>query len=208
MKRISIVVATMGILIIASTSPLSSQVISGTPLHFGLMGGAVKPVGNLSAYADHNWSAGALLSIGKDDAPLRFRFDGQWQQVKGRRYGGSLDCVICHGVIEGTDFRVLDATANVVYSVAVSAPTHLYFIGGLGVYNERATDISTDASVNRTRFGINGGAGVSFHFFHKSTFVEARYHDIVRGGSFGSYGNVYEGPNTFQFIPINVGVMF
>lgn len=130
------------------------------------------------------------------------------QQIRGHHFGGALSCVGCPFFIEGTDYRVLDATANVVYSVAIAAPTKLYVIGGMCVYNPRATDISSDVRLSRTRFGINGGAGVSFQLFHVATFVEARYHDIIRGGSFGSFGNAYGGPNTFQFIPINVGVTF
>jgi opacity protein-like surface antigen len=208
MQRIRLLAAALSMLVPVRVASLSAQSTLNGGLHFGIMGGETKPVGDLSAYADHDWNAGALLSIGAANSPVSFRLDGQWQQIRGHYFGGALLCVGCPSFSEGTDYRVLDATANVVYSVAIAAPTKLYVIGGMGVYNQRATDISSDVRVNRTRFGINGGAGVSFQLFHVATFVEARYHDIIRGGSFVAFGNAYGGPNTFQFIPINVGVMF
>lgn len=208
MHRIRLFAAAVSMLVPVGVATLSAQSTLSGGLHFGIMGGETKPVGNLSAYADHDWSAGALLSIAAANSPVSFRLDGQWQQIRGRRFSGAFLCVGCPSFIEGTDFRVLDATANVVYSVAIAAPTKLYVIGGMGVYNQRATDISSDVRLSRTRFGINAGAGVSFQLFHVATFAEARYHDIIRGGSFGAFGNAYGGPNTFQFIPINVGFIF
>src|SRR5450432_3356715 len=84
MNRVSFVAA-LGFVACASAAPLSAQRIGGTPVQFGVMGGATKPVGDVAAYTQHDWSLGALVSIGSPQSRFNFRADGQWQQLAGVR---------------------------------------------------------------------------------------------------------------------------
>jgi len=210
MKRISFAAA-LGFVAYASAA-LSAQSIGGTPVQFGVMGGATKPVGDVAAYTQHDWSLGALMSIGSPQSRFKFRADGQWQQLAGIQplTGMKLTCLGCTSTNQprAQRYRVLDLTMNVVYNFAPMSPTGFYLIGGVGAYNEGQTDGASGEDASVTRFGINGGAGVKFRLFNLQPFVEARYHDIVGAHSFAAGVNGYGRSQTFQFVPINVGVVF
>jgi len=211
MNRISFVAA-LGFVACASAASLSAQSIGGMPVQFGVMGGATKPVGDVAAYTQHDWSLGALVSIGSPQSRFKFRADGQWQQLAGIQplRGSELTCLGCTSTGEpaAQRFRVLDLTTNVVYNFAPTSPTSFYLIGGVGAYNERQTDGASGEDASVTRFGFNGGAGVKFRLGRLQPFVEARYHDIVGAHSFAA-GPLGTGRSqTFQFVPINVGVVF
>jgi opacity protein-like surface antigen len=116
---------------------------------------------------------------------VSLRIEGQWQQIEGRTFGGCLLFPTCPSPPE-SHYRVADATANVVYSGVLAGPVRLYVIGGLGVYNERASGLGADSSTRSlTKFGLNGGVGAQFQLSHFAAFVEARYHNIFGAHAFG-----------------------
>jgi hypothetical protein len=207
-------VAVLGLAAGAITSALPAQSIAGTPIQFGVMGGRTKPVGDLSAAANNDWNFGGLVLFGAPESTLRFRLDGQWQQIAGKSFGGSLLCIGCVSTVRARDYRVIDATANAVLGTAISRSARLYVIGGVGVYNARGTNIviqntlHTSESSYVTRFGLNGGAGVSFKLGSHSGFIEARYHNVFGNNSFESDGINGGTPRSFQIVPINVGLVF
>jgi len=211
--RISFVAA-LGLSASFAAAALPAQSIDGHSIQFGVMGGRTKPVGDLSSAANNDWNFGGLVMFGAPESTLRFRLDGQWQQIAGKTSGGALLCVPCAHFAYARDYRVLDATANAVVNTAISPSTRLYLIGGLGVYGARGTDIVIQdelhvrQSSTVTRFGLNGGAGVSFKMGHHSGFVEARYHNLFGSNAFESNGITGDTPGSFQFIPINVGIVF
>ncbi|MDQ2765687.1 MAG: outer membrane beta-barrel protein, partial [Gemmatimonadota bacterium] len=172
-------------LVLAASIPLSAQSTAGIPIQFGVMGGRTQPIGALAGAANNDWNFGALALLGGRESRLRFRLDGQWQQVAGKPNGGTLVCVTCGHTSYRRDYRVLDATANAVFSSPVSSSAKVYLIGGVGVYNARGTNSEfPNAQVGPqtssvTGFGINTGAGVSFGLGRHAGFVEARYHDLL-----------------------------
>ena len=210
MNRISFVAA--GLIAIAAVPTLPAQSLAGTAVQFGFMGGAAKPVGDVAFVTHLDWSLGALVSIGAPESHLSLRVDGQWQQLAGIQpiVGAELVCLGCQNPPppRAQSYRVLDVTTNAVYSFAPTASTSFYLIGGVGAYNERQYDPASEESASVTRFGFNGGAGVSFRVFKHKTFVEARYHNIVGAHSFASGEFENNRSQTFQFVPINVGFLF
>jgi opacity protein-like surface antigen len=212
MNRISFVAAALGLIAIAAVPPLPGQSLAGTPVQFGVMGGAAKPVGDVAFVTHLDWSLGALVSIGAPQSHLSLRVDGQWQQLAGNQpiTGGNLACLGCQTNTEprAQSYRVLDLTTNAVYNFAPTASRSFYLIGGVGAYNERQYDPASEESASVTRFGFNGGAGVRFRVFKLQPFVEARYHNIVGAHSFASGQLQYNRSQTFQFVPINVGFVF
>jgi hypothetical protein len=204
MNRTSITAAALGLVLSAAALPLSAQAIVSSPVRFGIMGGGTFPLSDLKDVAKTGWNAGALVTIGVPLVPVSFRVDGQWNQMQGKTLVGN-------GPGGGTftnrtDFRIIDGTANVVYTFGAALPTKFYLIGGLGVYNERAKDHATDISASSTKFGLNGGIGFKFQLTGFATFVEARYHNVIHGTEIGDVdtGNA----KSLQFIPITVGITF
>lgn len=204
MNRTSITAVALGLVLSAAAVPLSAQAIVSSPVRFGIMGGATFPLSDLKDAAKTGWNAGALVTIGVPLVPVSFRVDGQWQQMQGKDVefnspGGGT-------IVDRTDFRIIDGTANVVYTFGAALPTKFYLIGGLGVYNERAKDQGSDITASSTKFGLNGGVGFKFQLTGFSTFIEARYHNVIHGSEIGdvSSGNA----KSLQFVPITVGITF
>ena len=104
------------------------------------------------------------------------------------------------------DFRIINGTANVVYTFGAALPTKFYLIGGVGAYNLRAHDPVDDVSASSTKFGLNAGVGFKFQLTGFSTFIEARYHNVIHGTAIGDVST--EGSKSLQFLPISVGITF
>ena len=196
MNRSSITAVALGLVLSAAAAPLRAQAIVSSPVRFGIMGGATFPLSDLKTNAKTGWNAGALVTIGVPLVPVSFRVDGQWQQLQGKNFPDA----------DRTDFRIIDGTANVVYTFGAALPTKFYLIGGLGVYNLRAKDDVADLSVSSTKFGLNGGIGFKFQLTGFATFIEARYHNVIHGTSIGNTGSSHA--NSLQFIPVTVGITF
>ena len=196
MNRSSITAVALGLVLSAAAAPLSAQAIVSSPVRFGIMGGATFPLSDLKDDAKTGWNAGALVTIGVPLVPVSFRVDGQWQQLQGKNIPD----------FDRTDFRIIDGTANVVYTFGAALPTKFYLIGGIGVYNLRAKDNVADVSASSTKFGLNGGIGFKFQLTGFATFIEARYHNVIHGTSIGDTGS--SNANSLQFIPVTVGITF
>jgi opacity protein-like surface antigen len=204
MKRTAISAAVLGLVLSAVFAPVSAQAIVSSPIRFGIMGGATSPLGDFSDVAKTGWNAGVLMNIGVPLVPVSFRIDGQWQQLKGKNFdanfpgGGSL--------VTHDDWRIIDGTANVVYTFGAALPAKFYLIGGAGVYNVRVKNDDFDASASSTKFGLNGGVGFKFQLTGFSTFIEARYHNVIHGTAVGDVNDNHA--ESLQFVPISVGITF
>ncbi|HMA04246.1 MAG: outer membrane protein [Gemmatimonas sp.] len=196
MKRTAINAAVLGLILSAAAAPVSAQAIVSSPVRFGIMGGATIPLSDLSDEAKTGWNAGALVTIGVPLVPVSFRIDGQWHQMNGKDVGGT----------QFPDFRIIDGTANVVYTFGAAMPTKFYVIGGVGAYNERARDPVADVSASSTKFGLNAGVGFKFQLTGFATFIEARYHNVIHGSVIGDASTT--NAKSLQFLPISVGITF
>jgi opacity protein-like surface antigen len=197
MKRTAITAAVLGLIISAAAAPVSAQAIVSSPVRFGIMGGATVPISDLSDFNKTGWNAGALVTIGVPLVPVSFRVDGQWQQLQAK-----------NDVLNAADLRIIDGTANVVYTFGAALPTKFYVIGGVGAYNERFKDPDTGISASGTKFGLNAGVGFKFQLTGFATFIEARYHNVIHGTDVGG-GDASGGDvRSLQFIPITVGITF
>ncbi|HEX6533090.1 MAG TPA: outer membrane beta-barrel protein [Gemmatimonadaceae bacterium] len=179
------------VLVAASNAPLAAQAIVGSPVRFGIAGGATVPIGDLKDASKTGWHAGALVDIGLPLVPIGFRVDGMWNQLGKKTFA------------DGTEIknRVIYGTADALYTFGSMLPTKFYLIGGIGVYNlkgevNNSPVLGTDVSDTQTKFGVNAGAGLRFQLTGFSTFIEARWHDIFTSGS------------STQMIPISVGLTF
>jgi opacity protein-like surface antigen len=195
MKRTAISAAVLGLVLSAAAAPVTAQAIVSSPVRFGLMGGATVPLSDFKTFNKTGWNAGALVTIGVPLVPVSFRVDGQWHQLDAKN-------------IEGAgDSRIIDGTANVVYTFGAALPTKFYLIGGAGVYNVRFTDPNdSDVHPSGTKFGLNAGVGFKFQLTGFATFIEARYHNVFKGTVVGDVNT--DNAKSLQFVPISVGITF
>ena len=193
MKRILTGAVVLGFAALASSSA-AAQGVSGSPIQFGVMGGATFPTGDFKNFVKTGWNAGALLNFGFQNSPVALRVDGSWNQMNYKNFNN-------------VKLRLIDATADAVFNFGTKSPAQFYLIGGAGVYNFKNTGSNNNfdfSSGSTTKFGLNGGGGIKFKGT-LSPFVEARYHYVFSGSSFNN-GNGQD--EKFQMIPISVGITF
>jgi opacity protein-like surface antigen len=200
MKRSAINAAVLGLILSAAAAPVSAQAIVSSPIRFGIMGGATVPLSDFSDNAKTGWNAGILMNIGVPLVPVSFRVDGQWQQLTGKDFDAG------KGFITHDDFRIIDGTANVVYTFGAALPTKFYVIGGLGAYNVRVKNDDLNANASSTKFGLNAGVGFKFQLTGFATYIEARYHNVIHGTAVGDVSS--DNSKSLQFLPISVGITF
>jgi hypothetical protein len=179
MRRLSKAVAAFALGMVLLAPAVSAQ----TPVEFGVGAGLSVPTGGTSDGLKTGWHGTALVQFKPVSSPVGFQVDGSYHHL-GFDGGGGND-------------QIIDGTANVVYTFAVSTESRFrpYLIGGGGIYNIKAKP-DVGASVSDTKFGINLGAGFNFKSSGVGLFVEGRFHDVLVSGS------------DFHFIPITAGVRF
>lgn len=203
----------MAMLVCVVTVPLAAHAQDSRPVHFGIMGGATIPRDLLNDAAKSGWNLGAIVSFDTPLTRLSLRIDGQWIHLPGRTgnfiacAGLRVDPIVCSEPIE-FDFRVIDGTANAVYTFGRALSTSLYLIAGAGVYGERTTSTFGHSRSSATKFGLNGGVGVRFRLREFGGLAEARYHNVIHGSDIGDYAKNGDKPKSLQFLPISVGITF
>lgn len=178
------------------------------------MGGAAFPISVLSDAATSGWNAGALVSFGASASPIRVRINAQWMQLPGKQPGHLVACDVqrvdpgvCPQPVE-FDFRALNATANVVYTLPSAIAANPYVIGGAGVYRERAVSSFDQSRSMSTKLGFNAGLGVGFRTRTLGGFLEARYHNIIHGSdTSGEAGPLFD-VKSLQLILLSAGITY
>jgi len=177
--------AALGAVLMAAlgAAPVAAQ---GAKVSVG--GGLTLPLGDFGDATGTGWHGLAGVSFTPANFPIGFQVDGMFQRFS---FDDVPDNIDAH-------FQMINGTANAVYRFQVSEQTKVrpYLIGGVGLYNSKATgdDVIDDSS--QTDFGINGGAGFDFTAGAVAIFLEGRFH------------NVFSDPDNANFIPISVGVRF
>ena len=168
---------------------LSAQVAQAQAgLSLGLGAGAVMPSGDMADVYSTGWTGQASLRLKPAVSPLGFQFDASYS-----RLGLDTDLVDGHT-------STLAGTANAVFAFPGAAAARPYLIGGLGVYNQRASIEGESAS--DTKFGANAGAGFDLKLGSASLYAEGRFHAIFKGGVDLESGE----EATAYMIPLTVGL--
>jgi Outer membrane protein beta-barrel domain len=168
---------------------LVEVLLFSAPLHaqgteFSVGGGVAAPLGTYDEVVKIGWQGTAGLSFHAGSIPIGIRVDGTFAQFTDET---PLDI----------KSQLIFGTANAVYRFPSSAAARLrpYLIGGIGVYNSKASgDDAPEGSA--TEAGINLGAGFDMAAGGAGLFVEARWHNMF-----------LEGDN-LKFLPITLGIRF
>jgi hypothetical protein len=173
----SAVAATMTF--VAATADLRAQGVE-----FSLGGGLGIPLGTYDELVKVGWQGTAGLAFLSNRVPFGIRVDGSFAQFSDER---PLDI----------KSQLIFGSANAVYRFSSSPTTRLqpYVIGGIGVYNSKASgDDAPEGST--TEAGVNLGAGFDIQAGGTGLFLEARWHNVFLEG------------NNLKFLPITLGVRF
>ena len=189
MSRTHAVAAFLAAAAIVSASPASAQDAAAVrPMTFGVSGGLTLPMGNLGDAVSSGFNAAAHLAFQPATFPFGVRVEGQFNRF------GYDEAVAADG-----NLRILSGTVNAVFGVpAASSAFRPYVIGGVGLYNSKASFESATGGGegSGTDFGLNGGAGIEFGLSGLATFVEARFNSVFTEGS------------KTNFVPITFGIKF
>jgi hypothetical protein len=187
--RLSLI-ATTSVLAVASTAAAQEL---GSPITFGVVAGVSVPLGDFSDFAETGWHAGALVQWDTPTYPLGIRLEGVYHAFGDK---GAVQTLNQGQQTSGADPNIIVGTLNGVWMFPMTQPYAVrpYLIGGGGIYNKRCNGCDS-----QTKFGLNGGAGITVPLSGFSTIIEARFHIIFDSEA---------GSSNSTFIPISVGLLF
>ena len=171
----------------AATAPSAqAQVKSSSPVTFGISGGLTAPIGDLSNTNGMGFNLQGHATIKPSATPFALRGDvGFWTTP------GKTVAPIAGGPSSSYNgINWFTVNANVVFNFESAKDAILvpYVIGGAGMYN--------GTQGIGTKFGINGGGGVTFKLSGFDAFAEARFHNIFTNNS------------SARIVPISFGINF
>jgi hypothetical protein len=151
-------------------------------VEFSVGAGIGIPLGSFDDVVKIGWQATGAVLFQPRTLPVGIQIDGSFS-----RFSDETPLDIKNQLIYGT--------ADAVYRFQGGEDTriHPYLIGGLGIYNSKATG-SDALTGSTTKFGLNAGGGMDFNAGSVGMFVEARFHNVF-----------VNGPN-IEFFPINLGI--
>lgn len=163
-----------------------AQAQAGLSLSLGA--GAVVPTGSMADVNSMGWTGQAALRVKPAVSPLGFQVDASYT-----RLGLDSDLVDGHT-------QTIAGTANAVFAFPSAAVARPYLIGGLGLYNMKATVGTLSGSA--TKFGANAGAGFDLKLGSAALYAEGRFHAIFKGG----LDTQTSEETTAYMIPLTVGL--
>lgn len=149
-----------------------------------IAGGINAPVSTLGDIADIGYHLAGGVNLGNTTTSLGFRIEAAYDGLSLKNSSG--------------DVRIISGTANVIGNVGTTRDAP-YVIAGLGAYNRNFSTSTFGYGSGKTVVGFNVGGGLRFPLGGISTYLEARYHQML--------GNDIDGTN-YQFIPITFGIVF
>jgi opacity protein-like surface antigen len=171
--------AAIGLAVAMSAQAAQAQ----SNLSLGLGGGAVVPTGSLADFSKTGWNATASARLKPAVSPIGFQLDGFYNRLGFEAADGHA--------------RILGASANALFALP-GAVAHPYLIGGIGMYNMKASG----ADGSETKFGFNGGLGVDVGVGPAKLYAEGRLHAIMKG----SLDSETLEETTAYMVPLTVGL--
>ena len=190
-------------LLAAAAAPAAAQDVAATrSFTLGLRGGVSVPTGALAeegedgGNADMGFNVGGFIGFTPAAIPFGLRAELSYD-----RFGIDVGELPPGADFDG-DWSILSGTLNAILAVPTQSGIRPYVIGGVGMYNVKASfsasedGESFDFSDSETKVGLNGGAGLRFGLGGLSTFLEARYH------------TVFMDDERVSFVPVSFGIEF
>ncbi len=170
---------------ISAAAP-TAQAQQKSALTFGISGGLTVPVSDLGNTQGSGFNIQGHAGLKPESIPFGLRGDlGLWT-TPGKTVtspgGGS------NASYDGITWFTANVNGVFNFEGAKDATFVPYVIGGVGIYN--------GSEGIGTKFGVNGGGGVTFKLSGFDAFAEARFHNIFTDGF------------SARMIPISFGINF
>ena len=173
-------------LAVAAFALMAPIAMAQAQLKFGVAAGASLPNGDFADAVETGYHLMATAGIQPPLAPVGFRVDGMWNSFTFK------------APLADESFRVMALSANAVLGMPGAVVVKPYAIGGVGMYNSKASVANSESSND---LGVNIGGGVQFGLAGFSAFGEIRLHNIMMDDGAGGTANQ-------RFIPITFGNTF
>jgi len=142
------------------------------PFEIGFGGGASVPVSHAKDAFKTGWHGSGIVRLNLPMMPFGFQGNFTYNHF-------SLDKP---NVGFGGSGRILSGIADARFGIPLPGPIKPYLLAGVGTYNIKANPDSTGAlaAASTTKFGINGGGGVTIDFpgLPVHAFVEGKVENI------------------------------
>ena len=187
-------------LTLAAVAPLHAQSLDAVrTTSFGISGGAAFPTGDGTDGLNTGYLIAGSLGFRPVNSKIGFRLEAMYARfgADGFSFDDGTDAFAADGNVS-----IFGGIANAVLTIPTESGVHPYVIGGVGIYNVKASvDVSGSGgsfsgSDSQTKVGLNGGAGLEFPLSGFSSFVEVRYHSIFTDGT------------NSNFVPLTFGLRF
>ncbi len=207
MRRIASAAAAVALGVLAGTSTGRAQrpYESGStrPISIGFGGGVSVPVSDYKESFKNGFNGQGFIRFNLPGVPIAPRIDVTFQRLDWRE--GQFEVGDPRRFITGGNSQILGGLANLTYGLG-AGPIRPYILAGLGAYNVK-TELESGSSTpsdSRTKFGINGGAGITFRLGAISAYVEGRIDNIYTSEDQDVGANL----KSVKVIPVTFGVVF
>jgi hypothetical protein len=194
--------------------------------YLGVAGGGAIPTGDFKNLGyDNGWGVNVPIGWRKPGNMLGLQLDLGYNQFNGTTFVGGGGTP---STLNNSDPKILSANLNATlnFPLTASRRTNFYLIGGGGVYRFQDFGVSSalggflgndvidpDAADNqssRTKWGLNGGAGLEFGIGPTSLFVESRFVNVFAKRDNNADFDDFFGSRTkdVRWVPIVLGVTF
>jgi len=167
------------------------------PFEIGIGGGASVPASDAKDALKSGWHASGIVRLNLPMMPFGFQGNFTYNHFK-------LDQ---QNVGFAGSGRILSGIADIRYGLPFPGPVKPYLLAGIGTYNIKADpdQSGAPAAASTTKFGINGGGGVSLNVpgLPVHAFVEAKVENIYTDEGLNSA--VTQDFKT-QIIPVTFGI--
>jgi len=186
-------------------------------MYFGLAGGASLPVQDYADIVDTGMEIQGTLGWQAPNSPWGVRLDLTWDRFLGQNQdtGGCPNGVTPDDGDRCDDAAVWSAMLDGTLNFPLGANMlnrwrpEFYVMGGVGLHHfsdqeDLGDPADSDADGSNTRFGVNGGAGVSIGIGRADLFLETRYTYVKRDEVAGAENDSFAA----SYIPVLIGFRF
>ena len=193
-----------GVATAAAQRPYEMESGSTRPISVGLGGGVSVPVSDYKKSFDNGFNGQGFIRFNLPGLPIAPRIDFSLQRLDMKDIETGVPGV---GTVDGYN-QILGGLANLTYGLS-AGPIRPYILAGVGVYNLKFQQESEDAagaeqSFSETKFGVNGGAGITFRLGRIAAYLEGRVDNVWTSDN----QDIDENLKSIRVIPITFGIVF
>jgi hypothetical protein len=207
---------------------MSNRYLFGSSgFYIGVSGGGGIPTGDFKDLGyDNGWGVNVPIGWHKPGNLLGLQLDLGYNQFNGTNFAGVGTTPL---TLTNPDPKIWSANLNLTlnFPLTQSKAANFYLIGGGGVYRFRNFGVNSalggflgndvidpnaeDNQTARTKWGLNGGAGLSYAIGPTAIFVESRFVNVFakRSGDANDFSDFFGSRTSdVRWVPISVGLTF